>query len=57
MLSSRKIHDEFNIFEGITSNLMYIVIWIIIAGGQAVIVMFGGIAFKCSDKRPAVTGI
>lgn len=33
MLSSRKIYDELNLFSGITSNMMYIVIWVIIAGG------------------------
>ena len=33
MLNARKINDELNIFDGILSNVMYIVIWFIIAGG------------------------
>ena len=32
MLGSRKIHDEVNIFSGITTNWIYIVIMIIISG-------------------------
>jgi Ca2+ transporting ATPase len=33
MINVRKIHDELNIFEGITENMTYIIIWLIVAGG------------------------
>lgn len=57
MLSSRKINDEINIFDGITGNIMYIIIILIIAGGQIIIVLFGGTAFKVATSKPAVSGI
>lgn len=37
MLCARKIHDEWNIFEGIHKNLIFIVLWFVICGGQVVI--------------------
>jgi len=46
MLNARKINDEKNIFSGIFDNYMYIVIFIIIAGGQVIIILFGKYAFK-----------
>lgn len=50
MICSRKIHDELNIFEGIHKNLIFIVIWFIIVGGQALISTFGGRVFVvCTD--------
>ena len=56
MISARKIHDEINIFDGITKNMMYAVIILIICGGQILIVLFGGKAFKVSTIRPSVSG-
>jgi len=50
MICSRKIHDELNIFEGIHKNLIFIVIWIIIVIGQALISTFGNRVFVvCLD--------
>lgn len=45
MVCSRKIHDEFNIFEGIASNWMFIVVWLLIIGGQ-IAISFSGRVFK-----------
>lgn len=47
MICSRKIHDEWNIFEGILKNPIFIAIWILIIGGQVVITEFGGRVFVC----------
>lgn len=41
-INSRKINKEFNIFAGMHKSPMFIVIWIITAGVQALIVTFGG---------------
>jgi len=50
MICSRKIHDEFNIFEGIHKNLIFIVIWFLIIAGQMLISTFGGRIFVvCLD--------
>lgn len=46
MLAARKINDELNIFEGVISNPAFCVVWIIIAGGQVLIVQVGSIAMK-----------
>jgi len=56
MLNARKINDEKWVFEGIFGNWMYCLIWIIIAGGQVIIVLFGGIAMKCATD-PSIHGI
>jgi hypothetical protein len=45
----RKIFDEINIFEGITKNPLFIIIWLIITGGQAIIIEVGSRAFKVAD--------
>src|SRR5207244_9350620 len=55
MISARKINDEKWIFKGLFENWMYIGVWIIIAGGQVIIVLFGGIFMKCSTN-PAIAG-
>jgi len=46
MLTARKINDEFNIFAGAFSNLMFITTWFIIVIGQFFIITFGGWALK-----------
>jgi len=56
MLNARKINDEKWIFKGIFENWMYMAIWLIIVGGQIIIVLFGGIALKCA-KDPSIHGI
>lgn len=47
MICARKIHDEWNIFEGILKNIIFIVIWFVIIGGQALITTFGSYIFQC----------
>lgn len=42
MLAARKINDEFNIFEGVFTNAMFIAVWLIIVIGQIAIVQVGG---------------
>merc|ERR1712218_68417 len=34
MVCSRKIHDEKNVFEGITGNIPFILVWLFIVIGQ-----------------------
>jgi len=46
MLAARKINDEFNFMDGISTNFMFITVWLIIAIGQVVIVQFGSKAMK-----------
>lgn len=48
MINCRKINDEKNIFEGLFTNMMFVGVWIVIAGMQAVIVEFFYIAFDVS---------
>jgi len=45
MLAARKIHDEFNIFEGVFTNVMFVLLWFVICAGQICITQFGGIMF------------
>lgn len=47
MICARKIHDEWNIFEGIHKNLIFIVLWFVIIGGQVIITQFGQRIFIC----------
>jgi magnesium-transporting ATPase (P-type) len=50
MFCSRKIHDEFWIFEGICGNPMFIVIFLFILAGQFVITQYGTYMFVvCVD--------
>jgi Ca2+ transporting ATPase len=37
MICARKIHDEWNIFEGILKNPTFCVLWFVIIGGQVLI--------------------
>lgn len=46
MINARKINDEINIFEGIFENTTYVIIWVIIVGGQVIIMEFGERALK-----------
>jgi len=47
MIACRTIHDELNIFKGIHTNIMFILIWLIIMGGQILITQFGGRVMVC----------
>lgn len=46
IVNGRVINDEFNIFKGVLSNSMFIIIFVFIGVGQVVIVEFGGDAMK-----------
>ena len=46
MLAARKINDEFNILEGMSTNFMFITVWLIIVIGQVLITQFGSKAMK-----------
>jgi Ca2+ transporting ATPase len=48
MICARKIHDEFNVFEGILKNPIFIGLWFLIIGGQVIITQFGGYVFQVS---------
>lgn len=49
MFCSRKIHDEMNPFEGITTNMVFIGVWLFIFGLQILITQFTGIVFEVCD--------
>lgn len=59
LINARKIHNEINVFDGITRNPNWIAIFFIIAGLQAILVEFGSLAFQCSPAglSPAQWGI
>ena len=50
MINSRKINDEKNVFEGIFRNSIFLIVWIGIFGGQALIVQVGADALKVSKE-------
>jgi hypothetical protein len=37
MICARKVHDEFNIFEGLSTNPTFIILWFVVIGGQVLI--------------------
>jgi len=45
MIASRKIHDELNIFDGLFTNAIFCILWLVICVGQVCITQFGGIMF------------
>ena len=47
MICARKIFDEWNVFEGITKNLIFIGLWFLILGGQVLITQKGNLVFQC----------
>jgi len=44
--SNRRIDNEFNIFEGVTRNYLFIAVSLAMVGGQILIVFVGGKAFS-----------
>lgn len=46
MFPARKIRDEINIFEGLCSNFMFFLVFVIIVIGQIVLTQFGGLVMK-----------
>lgn len=57
--SNRRLDNHFNIFEGMHKNPYFIVISAIMCGGQVLIVMVGGEAFRIAKEgqTPAMWGI
>ena len=45
MVCSRKIHDEFNVFEGMLTNFPFLIVWAFIVLGQ-IAISFSGRVFK-----------
>lgn len=46
MVCARKINDEWNIFSGLLTNVMFIGVMIVITVGQIIIVQYGGWSLK-----------
>lgn len=46
-INARKLKDEINVFKGITKNMLFIVIVVIIVLSQALIVSVGGKVMNC----------
>jgi Ca2+ transporting ATPase len=44
-INARKIHGQRNVFNGLFSNVIFVVIWIVTFGVQILITQFGGMAF------------
>jgi Ca2+-transporting ATPase len=55
-LNSRRLDNHFNVFEGITHNWSFIVILLIMVGGQTMIIFVGGVAFKVTRVKGAQWG-
>lgn len=47
-INARRIRDEWNIFEGILKNWLFLAIWIGTMFAQVIMVTFGGFAFSCN---------
>ena len=47
MISSRKINDELNIFKDVTTNPMFMGVWLAICVLHFIIIQFGSIVMKC----------
>ncbi|XP_068205646.1 plasma membrane calcium-transporting ATPase 4-like [Palaemon carinicauda] len=45
-VNARKLHGEPNVFQGITKNPIFYVIWVVTFASQVLIVQFGGYAFQ-----------
>jgi Ca2+-transporting ATPase len=56
-LNNRRLDNRFNIFEGITHNYFFILIFLIMIGGQTMIVFVGGQAFKVTPLNGPQWGI
>ncbi|KAL8327764.1 hypothetical protein RB597_003878 [Gaeumannomyces tritici] len=56
--NNRRLDNRFNIFEGISKNPFFIIISIVMCGGQALIAQFGGVAFNIAPtgQTPAMWG-
>jgi Ca2+-transporting ATPase len=55
-LNNRRLDNRFNVFEGITHNWFFIIILLIMIGGQTMIIFVGGVAFKVTRLNGAQWG-
>ena len=55
--NSRRLDNNFNIFEGITRNYFFIAIQLIIIAGQVMIIFVGGAAFSVHRQTVAQWGV
>ena len=55
-LNNRRLDNRFNVFEGITRNWFFIIILLIMIGGQTMIIFIGGVAFKVTRLNGAQWG-
>ncbi|KAK4198620.1 putative classe IIB calcium-transporting ATPase [Triangularia verruculosa] len=53
--NNRRLDNQFNIFEGITKNWLFIGISAVMCGGQVLIVMVGGDAFRIAPEGQSPT--
>lgn len=56
-LNNRRLDNRFNIFEGIFRNWFFMGIFLIMVGGQTLIVFVGGAAFNISEQQPDQWGV
>jgi P-type Ca2+ transporter type 2B len=50
MICWRKVHDEWNVFADLHTNITFIILWLVIIGGQVLITSFGSHVFSCCPK-------
>ncbi|KAK0742473.1 hypothetical protein B0T21DRAFT_361461 [Apiosordaria backusii] len=53
--NNRRLDNQFNIFEGLTKNWLFIGISAVMCGGQVLIVMVGGDAFRIAKEGQSPT--
>lgn len=53
--NNRRLDNHFNIFEGLTKNPWFIGISALMCGGQVLIIMVGGKAFRIADEKQSAT--
>jgi len=56
-LNNRRLDNRYNIFEGITKNYFFIIINLIMVGGQVLIIFVGGEAFKITPLNGKEWGL
>ncbi|KAK3376251.1 hypothetical protein B0T24DRAFT_618307 [Lasiosphaeria ovina] len=56
-LNNRRLDNKLNIFEGITKNYIFLVINLIMIGGQVLIIFVGGQAFKITPLNGKEWGL
>jgi Ca2+-transporting ATPase len=56
-INNRRLDNKLNIFEGITKNWYFIIITLIMIGGQVLIIFVGGEAFKIKPLNATEWGL